>query len=517
MKRIIQKYQEGGVVQPGVATGLPAGGNAGPAIQRYLNGYTAGPLSTSGRNSYVPDYRKLADDRKKIREATATTTTTGTDTTVTDDGGGGGDTAVTTTVSTDGRSAAERIADNRANVDAIVAAGEGNIAGVPNILDASQSDDEYYQKFRENYEVANQHAANNPYGQTTGTPLSQQGFTSGDSLLPGGSSSGGTFSGGGSDGVGNFGKVGDFLGGIGDSLGITDYAGQAAQNAQASAEANIPLSAFGPVGPTTPYSPPTPTTGWDGNTYVNNYSGGADSKPAHATDNDGPPKPGDSDYAAYSSQMATKNILDGHGAGGGGHTGVVFDNSNDSYVVMIDGKRMGSRGGAKEANERLAELRAGLNNGGPISMNPSRVQKYNNGSTGGVAIANSRLNEEEIRQRQLMQSPLPKAQASPLSGIGEGLMTTAVNNGLNTGLATMAGKEGLVGTLGTMMGSGGAGATAVTGGLGAGMMAALGPIGIGLGLGKLFGVFNDGGKVPCSCGKTSCKCAKEIKSPLSGE
>ena len=35
------------------------------------------------------------------------------------------------------------------------------------------------------------------------------------------------FSGGGSDNVGNFGAVGDFLGGIGDSLGITDYAGQA--------------------------------------------------------------------------------------------------------------------------------------------------------------------------------------------------------------------------------------------------------------------------------------------------
>ena len=38
-----------------------------------------------------------------------------------------------------------------------------------------------------------------------------------------------TFSGGGADGVGNFGKVGDFFGGIGDSLGITDYAGKAAK------------------------------------------------------------------------------------------------------------------------------------------------------------------------------------------------------------------------------------------------------------------------------------------------
>ena len=45
------------------------------------------------------------------------------------------------------------------------------------------------------------------------------------------SSSGGsntTFSGGGADGVGNFGTFGDYLGGIGDAMGITNYASQAA-------------------------------------------------------------------------------------------------------------------------------------------------------------------------------------------------------------------------------------------------------------------------------------------------
>lgn len=505
MKRIIQKYQEGGVVQPGVATGLPAGGNAGPAIQRYLNGYTAGPLSTSGRNSYVPDYRKLADDRKKIRDDdddTTTTTTTGTDTTVTDDGGGGGDTAVTTTVSTDGRSAAERIADNRANVDAIVAAGEGNIAGVPNILDASQSDDEYYQKFRENYEVANQHAANNPYGQTTGTPLSQQGFTSGDSLLPGGSSSGGTFSGGGSDGVGNFGKVGDFLGGIGDSLGITDYAGQAAQNAQAAAEANIPLSAFGPVGPTTPYSPPTPTTrpplsaerieadriftenlGSAGNSASDDRSDAINQAARYAAQGD---------YYILSPSLGL---------------------SQDAFNAAVSEQLMRKHG---YTEDKASGYRVAVNNGGPISMNSSRVQKYNNGSTGGVAIANSRLSEEEIRQRQLMQSPLPQAQASPLSTIGSKLAMGAIDKGIGSAASSMAAKKGLMSTFGKALG-GNAATGAATSAAGTGMMAALGPIGIGIGLGKLFGLFNDGGKVPCSCGKTSCKCAKEIKSPLSGE
>ena len=44
-------------------------------------------------------------------------------------------------------------------------------------------------------------------------------------------------SGGGDDGVGNFGAVGDFFGGIGDALGITDYAGEAEAAAQAEAEA----------------------------------------------------------------------------------------------------------------------------------------------------------------------------------------------------------------------------------------------------------------------------------------
>ena len=45
----------------------------------------------------------------------------------------------------------------------------------------------------------------------------------------------GLVSGGGDDGVGNFGAVGDFFGGIGDSLGITDYAGEAKAAEEAAA------------------------------------------------------------------------------------------------------------------------------------------------------------------------------------------------------------------------------------------------------------------------------------------
>jgi hypothetical protein len=79
---------------------------------------------------------------------------------------------------------ADRIATNRAEVDAVIAAGGGSIAPVPNVLDASQSDDLYNQYFQENFKAAQDHAESNPYGQTTGVPLSQQGFTTGASLLP---------------------------------------------------------------------------------------------------------------------------------------------------------------------------------------------------------------------------------------------------------------------------------------------------------------------------------------------
>jgi len=44
-------------------------------------------------------------------------------------------------------------------------------------------------------------------------------------IVPGQTTDIGLFTGGGADGVGNFGQVGDFFGGIGDALGITDYSG----------------------------------------------------------------------------------------------------------------------------------------------------------------------------------------------------------------------------------------------------------------------------------------------------
>jgi hypothetical protein len=66
----------------------------------------------------------------------------------------------------------------------------------------------------------------------------------------------GLVSGGGADGVGNFGQVGDFFGGIGDALGITDYSGQGGGL----------LSGSNITTPVTPSPAPAPTT------FVNDYS-----------------------------------------------------------------------------------------------------------------------------------------------------------------------------------------------------------------------------------------------------
>ena len=78
----------------------------------------------------------------------------------------------------------------------------------------------------------------------------------GPSQIPG-STSTSLFTGGGADAVGNFGQVGDFFGGIGDALGITDYSGTGGGL----------LGGLNVTGPTTTPTPaPAPTT------FVNDYS-----------------------------------------------------------------------------------------------------------------------------------------------------------------------------------------------------------------------------------------------------
>jgi len=57
----------------------------------------------------------------------------------------------------------------------------------------------------------------------TAPGASTYGYVNNDGFIDAPAPSSGFMSGGGADGVGNFGKVGDFFGGIGNALGITDY------------------------------------------------------------------------------------------------------------------------------------------------------------------------------------------------------------------------------------------------------------------------------------------------------
>tara|TARA_B110000211_G_scaffold15367_1_gene15989 strand:- start:42 stop:908 length:867 start_codon:yes stop_codon:yes gene_type:complete len=150
MQRIIQKYQEGGTVQPVTATGLPAGGNAASAIANYMMGpmsANATTLSYTGGGEGVPDYHALALEQKKLREAVA-------------------------------------LAEVQAQV-------------VP----SSSGQDKMEER---NLPGGDLYKPNNNNNNDGGTGVS---FASG----------------GGADGIGNFGAVGDFFGGISDSLGITNY------------------------------------------------------------------------------------------------------------------------------------------------------------------------------------------------------------------------------------------------------------------------------------------------------
>ena len=454
MKRIIQKYQEGGVVQPAVNTGVPQGGNAASAIESYLSGnvsspssYTAGPLSYTPGGSGTPDYKALAAQRGRLRKELAATgapmpvqilamrdadtdnlqhlSTRGSSSTNPGD--------VAYTGNTPGQMSNASYTPSNGLFSGGGADGEGRYGIVGDIGGG----------FRDLASgILDNSIIGRGYSALTGKDLI------GKYVDPGSPDGTSYFSGGGADGEGRFGRFGDFLGGIGDSLGVTNYDGS---NPPTSSESTY-----------TPYEPSAAAA----------------------------------KYAAYQK------------AAGGSGTERHAQNKLNSVADKIRSLPKGSpEAAALAAANGLTSL---LNEGGPIGLNAG-------GPSGGISVANTGLREDEIRQRQMMQAQIQPKQKSPLSGIGESLMMGAVDNGINTGLATLASKEGLAGTLGTMMGSGGVGATAATGGLGAGMMAALGPVGIGLGLGKLFGVFNDGGKVPCSCGKTPCKCAKGKKSPLSGE
>jgi len=165
MQRIIQRYQEGGTVQPATATGLPAGGNAASAIANYMMGpmsANAATLSYTGGGEGVPDYHALALEQKKLREAAALI----------------------------GLQSQIKNAGNTSS-------------GEDKMEERNQPGGDLYKPFYNEYY---DDSAGYDY---SGADSSFQGYTSEREPL---------FSGGGADGVGNFGRVGDYFGGIKDAV-----------------------------------------------------------------------------------------------------------------------------------------------------------------------------------------------------------------------------------------------------------------------------------------------------------
>lgn len=444
MRRIIQKYQEGGVVQsapgPAVATGIPQGGHAAAAIQSYLSGQAAGPLSYTAGQSTVPDYRALADERRRLRGELAAT---GASAEVQRQAIKDADSiALSPTGST---SEHWGNADPGATVNIAANITEDNPTGKTYVDPAAAG--EYEANFIRNESVSDEDFWND--------------FESG-------SASGNLISGGGYDGAGQYGVLGDIGGGV--------------RNIANASIVNRGYKALTGNDLISKYVQPESITNYSNNEAIAGISNTG--SPINSTSNINTNNDDSSDFH--------KQMMADHQARVAAETKAIqSDMSDDDFWDAWEGKNMG----------------------GPIGP---RIQTYNNGSAGGVAVAKSGLREDEIRQRQLMQARMPQVEASPLSEIGSKLAMGAVDKGIGSAASSMAAKEGLVGTLGNALG-GSAVTGAATGAAGTGLMAALGPIGIGIGLGKLFGLFNDGGKVPCSCGKTPCKCAKEMKSPLSGE
>lgn len=444
MRRIIQKYQEGGVVQsapgPAVATGIPQGGHAAAAIQSYLSGQAAGPLSYTAGQSTVPDYRALADERRRLRGELAAT---GASAEVQRQAIKDADSiALSPTGST---SEHWGNADPGATVNIAANITEDNPTGKTYVDPAAAG--EYEANFIRNESVSDEDFWND--------------FESG-------SASGNLISGGGYDGAGQYGVLGDIGGGV--------------RNIANASIVNRGYKTLTGNDLISKYVQPESITNYSNNEAIAGISNTG--SPINSTSNINTNNDDSSDFH--------KQMMADHQARVAAETKAIqSDMSDDDFWDAWEGKNMG----------------------GPIGP---RIQTYNNGSAGGVAVAKSGLREDEIRQRQLMQARMPQVEASPLSEIGSKLAMGAVDKGIGSAASSMAAKEGLVGTLGNALG-GSAVTGAATGAAGTGLMAALGPIGIGIGLGKLFGLFNDGGKVPCSCGKTPCKCAKEMKSPLSGE
>ncbi len=528
-------------VNPMVLTGIPEGGYAKQAVANYLAGETlGGPLSYVAGESNVPDYGALADELgtsvlDRYRTATAAA--------VAGDNNTAHEDMITITSGTDAvNDAYKNLVDNNdPNLVPSFGAGEGPEEQGEYMSDAYKNYSDNVLN-NDNYSPEEVAALNPSYnaglaeanrsgifdfsddssgrstlpeagirnvggsfaqdGDNYGLPMDYMVVNSSDgssqvfgpdntvfdsitdasvhSATNNSSSSasdflapGAMFAGGGTDNQGNFGIIGDIGGNLAESLGIVpegyDWGANELDGLAGLGQAGVTqsdtetkkggvLSGLNLTGPVDP-------------NLTLHRGGRYDTSPGHSTDNDSIAKD-EASRGAFGNQIWSPAL--------GRHL-------NPSQV----------------ANRRANGLP--VNNGGYIGP---LVKGYNNG---GVSLAKSGIREEEIQERQRMQSRLPQVQQSALPGIGSKLASKAIDTGISSAASALAGQQGLAGTLGTALGGTAAGAA------GTGMMAALGPIGIGLGLGKLFGVFNKGGEVTCSCGKPNCNCSSKMKySPLGG-
>ena len=199
----IRGYQEGGAVAPtpltpGVQTGVPQGGHAAPAIQSYLTGGVPGVPGVP-QLSYQPGVSGQDQQVEWLQQADAISQQLGNQSQNILAGapaGGGGGTQPTTfqpgevptlgggTIAYDSPHEAANAATIANTIEAggiNPATGQPNIVAGPNVLGAADEGffgygEDYNQEFQENYDDAYAHAEANPYGQTTGTPIYDQGY-----------------------------------------------------------------------------------------------------------------------------------------------------------------------------------------------------------------------------------------------------------------------------------------------------------------------------------------------------
>ena len=179
----------GGGGAPGVNTGIPQGGHAANAIAQYFAGTNTPQLSYNNpQTSSAVDYGQLEEFKQDFAAQSNVAQGAGQSQASFQGGFEGPGQAVQmpdgTTMTVDSQlefNNAQQIAQNIEAGGINPETGDWNVVAGPNALSAADEGffgigSDYNQEFGENYDAQAAHAANNPYGQTTGTPLYDQGY-----------------------------------------------------------------------------------------------------------------------------------------------------------------------------------------------------------------------------------------------------------------------------------------------------------------------------------------------------